>query len=404
MKIAIVVQRYGDEVIGGAEKHARWIAERLVRNHDVQVLTTCAIDYLSWENEYDPGETTLGGIPVHRFPVKRRRTREDFDALSEKVHFFSHSDSEERAWMEAHGPVTPKLISYLEETASSYDVIIFFCYRYWTTYHGLKVAPEKSILVPTAEHDRAIHMRIFKALFQRPAAIAFNSVEEKNLILGISRTAELPGEVVGVGIENEGIIEPQDLKRRLDVLGDYVIYVGRIERAKGCARMFADFSRYVRERNPHLNLVLVGNEILPIPTHVNISHLGVLPDSEKLTAIGASRLLLQPSPYESLSMVLLEAWKMGRPALVNGQCEVLRGQVIRGGGGLYYSTYEEFAEGLDWMLSQREKADAMGRSGREYFQDNYSWDVIMEKYDRLLAMASRSKAQSPRPARELKES
>jgi glycosyltransferase involved in cell wall biosynthesis len=121
-----------------------------------------------------------------------------------------------------------------------------------------------------------------------------------------------------------------------------------------------------------------------------MTHLGVLSDAEKLSVIGASRLLVHPSPYESLSMALLEAWKMGRPALVNGRCSVLRGQVQRAGGGLYYGAYEEFAEALTWLLSRPAEADALGRAGRAYFERHYSWPVIMEKYERLLACASAS--------------
>src|SRR5262249_39433752 len=79
MRIALIVQRYGEEVIGGAELHARWIAQRLAQRHQVEVLTTCAVDYLTWENKYEPGPATVGGLPVRRFEVARRRTAEGFD-------------------------------------------------------------------------------------------------------------------------------------------------------------------------------------------------------------------------------------------------------------------------------------------------------------------------------------
>ncbi|HVR69442.1 MAG TPA: glycosyltransferase family 4 protein [Vicinamibacteria bacterium] len=388
MKIGLVVQRYGEEVIGGAELHARWIAQRLARGHGVEVLTTCAVDYLTWENKYEPGPATVGGVPVLRFPVARRRTMEGFDALSSKVHFFEHTDDEERRWMEEHGPVTPGLLDHLRRRGGEYDALVFFSYRYWTTYHGLGVAPHKSILVPTAEEDGAVRLRIFKDLFRLPAAHAFNSPEERELLLRVTGAADLPGEVVGVGIEDAPVVPPAEIRQRLDILGDYIVYVGRIEREKGCARLFDEFCRYVQERDPHLSLVLVGRAVLPVPVHVNITHLGVLPDAEKLSLIGGSRLLVHPSPFESLSMALLEAWKMGRPALVNGRCAVLRGQVQRANGGLYYGSYEEFREALSWLLSHPAGADALGRAGRAYFERHYSWDVIMEKYERLLALVS----------------
>jgi glycosyltransferase involved in cell wall biosynthesis len=385
MRIGLIVQRYGEEVIGGAELHARWVAQRLAERHQVEVLTTTAVDYLTWENKYAPGVTTVGGLPVRRFEVARRRTPEGFDLLSSKVHFFDHTDEEERRWIEEHGPVTPGLVEHLRARHSDYDALIFFSYRYWTTYHGLQVAPARSILVPTAEDDGAVRLRIFKPLFRLPAAYAFNSVEEKELLLAMTAAASLPGEVVGVGIEDSAVVPVDEIRKRLDVLGDYAVYVGRIEREKGCSRLFEDFLRYVQERAPHLTLVLVGRAVLPIPVHVNVTHLGVLSDAEKLSVIAASRLLVHPSPFESLSMALLEAWKMGRPALVNGRCAVLRGQVQRANGGLYYASYEEFAEGLGWLLGHPRAADALGRAGQAYYQANYSWPVVMGKYDRLLA-------------------
>ncbi len=384
MRIGLIVQRYGEEVIGGAELHARWIAQRLAERHQVEVLTTTAVDYLTWENKYEAGRTEVGGLPVRRFPVARPRTSEGFDELSSKVHFFEHTDDEERRWIEEHGPVTPGLVEHLRARHSDYDALIFFSYRYWTTYHGLRVAPSKSILVPTAEDDGAVRLRLFKPFFRLPAAYAFNSVEEKELLLKMTAAESLPGEVVGVGIEDQAVASPDEIRRRLDVLGDYVVYVGRIEREKGCSRLFEDFLRYVQEKAPHLSLVLVGKAVLPIPVHVNVTHLGVLSDAEKLSVIGASRLLVHPSPFESLSMALLEAWKMERPALVNGRCAVLRGQVQRANGGLYYASYEEFAEGLGWMLGHRQAAEALGRAGRAYYESNYSWPVVMGKYERLL--------------------
>jgi glycosyltransferase involved in cell wall biosynthesis len=385
VRLAIVVQRYGDEVVGGAETHARWIAQRLAARHEVEVLTTCAVDYLTWENRYEPGPATVGGLPVRRFEVARRRTPEGFDDLSSKVHFFEHTDAEERRWMEEHGPVTPGLLDHLRAHQARFDAIIFFSYRYWTTYHGVQIAPAKSILVPTAEDDGAVRLRIFRETFRLPAAYAFNSPEEKDLLLRVTGAPDLPGEVVGVGIEDSPVVGAEEIRKRLDVLGDFVTYVGRIEREKGCSRLFEDFLRYVRERAPHLGLVLVGKPVLPIPIHVNVTHLGVLSDADKLSVIGASRLLVHPSAFESLSMALLEAWKMGRPALVNARCAVLRGQVQRAGGGLYYASYEEFAETLDWLLGHPAEADAMGRAGRAYFETHYAWDVVMAKYQRLLA-------------------
>lgn len=388
MRLAIVVQRYGEEVVGGAELHARWIAEHLARRHDVEVLTTCALDYLTWENEYDPGSTTVRGVAVRRFPVVERRIAARFDPLTAKVHLGPHTDEDERRWMDEHGPRTPALLDHVRKHEAEYDALVFFSYRYWTTYHGLPIAPHKSVLAPTAEADATVHLRIFKPFFRLPAAYAFNTPEERELLLNAAGERSLEGEVVGVGIEDARATPEAELRRRLDLPREFIIYVGRIEKAKGCDRLFNDYIRFAHEETKAPALVLVGKPVLPIPNHRGIVHQGVLSDADKLGVVAASRLLVQPSPFESLSMVLLEAWKMGRPALVNGRCDVMRGQAQRANGGLYYSSYMEFAEALRYLVNNPQAAESMGRSGQEYMLANYSWEVVMAKYERLLAAVS----------------
>lgn len=385
MRIAVVVQRYGEEVVGGAELHARWIAEHLAKRHDVEVLTTCALDYLTWQNEYDAGLTDVRGVAVRRFPVAERRVGARFDPLTARVHLGAHTDEDERRWMDEHGPRTPALLDHVRQHGAGFDAFIFFSYRYWTTYHGLPLAAGKSILAPTAEADATVHLRLFKPFFRLPAAYAFNTPEEQKLILDAAAEKSLPGEVVGVGIEEARATPEEALRRRIDLPRDFITYVGRIEKAKGCDRLFADYIRFAHEETAAPALVLVGKAVLPIPNHRGIVHLGVLSDADKLGVIAAGRALVQPSAFESLSMVLLEAWKMGRPALVNGRCDAMRGQVQRANGGLYYSSYIEFAESLRYLLANPRAAESMGRSGWAYMQANYSWDVVMAKYERLLA-------------------
>ena len=73
MKLAVVAQRYGQAINGGAELHARYIAEHLARHADVEVLTTCATDYVTWANDLRPGVETINGVAVRRFPVRHER-------------------------------------------------------------------------------------------------------------------------------------------------------------------------------------------------------------------------------------------------------------------------------------------------------------------------------------------
>ena len=388
MKVGFVVQRYGPEVVGGAELHCRWIAEHVAQRHEVTVLTTTAIDYLSWQNVLPAGESRVNGVRVLRFPVVRERRLETFDPVANQVCFFEHSDLEERRWLEEHGPVTPALIEHLRAHEQDYDALVFFSYRYWTSYFGLQVAPHKSLLVPTAEHDRVLYLRIFREFFRRPAAIVFNTPEEKELIERVTGNQALPGEVVGTGIVRPAEVPVDEVAPRLDLLGDYFVYVGRIEPEKGCAVMIDHFLRWQRETRATATLALFGRSTMSFSENAHVRLMGVVPDGEKLAAIARARALVMPSRHESLSMVVLEAWMMGRPVLVNGDCEVLRGQVLRANGGLYYRRYDEFAAAMDLLLGERSLADRLGAQGQEYFQANYAWERVMEKYERLLALAA----------------
>ena len=388
MKVAFVVQRYGPEVTGGAELHCRWVAEHVAERHQVEVLTTTAIDYLSWHNVLPAGESQANGVTVRRFPVARERRIETFDPVANQVCFFEHSDEEERRWLEEHGPVCPELIDHLRRHEASYDAIVFFSYRYWTSYFGMQVAPHKSLLVPTAEHDRVLYLRLFREFFRKPAGIVFNTPEEKELIERVTGNDALPGEVVGTGINRPAGVPVDEVAPRLDLLGEYFVYVGRIEPEKGCAVMIDHFLRWQRETRSTATLALFGRSTMSFSENAHVRLMGVVPDGEKLAAIARARALVMPSRHESLSMVVLESWLMGRPVLVNGDCEVLRGQVLRANGGLYYRRYEEFAAAMDLLVGETALADRLGAQGRAYFDAHYAWERVMAKYERLLALAA----------------
>src|SRR4029453_8411644 len=156
MKLAIVVQRYGSDINGGAELHARYIAERLSRHAEVEVVTTCARDYVTWKNELPAGVEEINRVRVRRFPVTRARNPIDFGRRSQHVFDRPHTISDELAWLESEGPASPAMIDYLEREGRSLDYVLFFSYRYYHAWHGARRLSNKAILVPTAERDPAI--------------------------------------------------------------------------------------------------------------------------------------------------------------------------------------------------------------------------------------------------------
>ncbi len=382
MKIACIVQRYGDQIVGGAELHCRLVAERLAAMHSVEILTTCATDYLTWENVLPEGIEQVGPCTVRRFPVSRPRPP-DFDDLAFRVLHSTASSALQMEYLEAHGPFAPSLVEHLANRPDI-DAFIFFSYRYWITCNGVERAGDRSILVPTAEHDRAIYLDVYHNVFRKASQIAFNSIEEKELIGRATGMTELPGEIIGVGLPD---VPPSDFTRlvdRYDLDAPYMVYIGRIERSKGCAELVGQYLKCADNNHELPQLVLIGKQHIPIPDHSKIRCLGILPEDLKLAVLQNALFLIMPSRYESLSMVLLEAWRMRRPVMVNGNCDVLRGQCLRSQGGLYYRNYDQFAEVMHLMCRNDALRERLGDNGFRYYQRNYSWDVILNKYSILI--------------------
>ncbi|MBY0492810.1 MAG: glycosyltransferase [Cyanobacteria bacterium] len=393
MKIAIVVQRYGADINGGAEQHARYVAEHLAPHVKVEVLTTCAHrDYISWKNGYPPGRDTVHGIPVHRFPVSVERDPIEFGKWSKKVFAERHSLGDELAWLESEGPASPALIEHIKAHEADYDFFIFFSFRYHHSYHGCRAVASKAILVPTAERDSALGLGIYPPIFRGVRAFMYNSLEERALIHGVSNNQSVPGVVVGVGSEIPERSNGSRFRQKFDMRDRFAIYVGRIDENKGCAELFSFFEHYSASLVDGMHLVLVGTPHIPIPKHPRIHHLGFLEDQDKYDAMAAAELLIMPSYLESLSMVALEAWAMGKPVLANAKCDVLQGQCIRSNAGLFYANYAEFAETMRAIDTTPSLQAALGGNGRAFFERNYAWPVIEKKYVDMLNQLSKESA------------
>jgi glycosyltransferase involved in cell wall biosynthesis len=393
VKLAVVVQRYGADINGGAELHARYVAERLARHAEVEVVTTCARDYVTWRNERPAGVDRVNGIAVRRFPVRHERDPYEFGRRSRRVFHETHSVADEIAWLDSEGPASPAMIRYLDREAATFDAVLLFSYRYYHAWHAAQRISRKAVVVPTAERDPAIGLAIFGPVFRGVRAVMYNSPEERAMINAASGNHDVPGVVVGIGSDIPTRTDAARFRRTYNLTRPFAIYVGRIDENKGCTELFQFFQRYAATFPRGLDLVLIGSAIMPIPQHPRIHHLGFLPDQDKFDAMAAADLLIMPSYFESLSMVALEAWAMGRPVLANGRCDVLKGQCIRSAAGLYYERYEEFAETLYSLESNGPLHARLGQNGRDYFARHYAWPVIERKYLDMLARLKREDAQ-----------
>ena len=383
-KIALVCQRYGLEVNGGAEAECRMYAERLVPFYDVEVLTTCALDYTDWKNHYPSGTTEINGVLVRRFPVDRIRRKDAFDRITQQVLDPAHSDAVEEAWMEAQGPFCPQLIQYLDQNGMSYHAVLFMTYLYYTTVRSIPCKCRCKILIPTAHDEWPIYQRQFRTVFSHADRLLYNAPGEKRFVERLfPEMTGKPSVTVGAGVEYpEGILP--DIRERFGIDGEYLCYSGRIDESKGCGILFEYFQRYQDSHGHTLKLVLTGKAAMPVPKRKDILPLGFVSEEEKYAVMKDSVAFVLASEFESLSIVVLESMMMGRPVLVNGKCEVLKDHCTLSNAGFYFMNYAEFEAELDYLLTHEREYEAMRKNGRRYVAENYQWDRIVERICALI--------------------
>ena len=389
MKLCFVVQRYGLEVNGGAEAYARQVAEHMadLGGHEVSCITTKAVDYVTWRNEYEKDEEDINGVHVFRFPVVRERDTESFNKLSARILTAPSNKAEQEEWMRQQGPESPALVKFVEDKKDDFDCFIFVCYLYYSTYFALSKVGDKAILIPTAHDEAPIYLDIFNDMFSWPAAFYYNTFEEKELTNDLFNVEGKPDNDGrgGVGVELPSEIDPEGFKKKYGV-DEFMVYVGRIDENKCCNILFDYYKEYKR-RNPDkkIKLLLMGKEIIEVPKSDDIISLGFVDEKDKFSGIAASQFLILPSRFESLSIVVLEAMALGKPVIVNGNCDVLEGHIKRSNAGFYYKNYLEFEGELNWFSDPQNEADikAMGQNGLAYIRENYSWEEIVRGYTKL---------------------
>jgi len=395
MKLAFVVQRYGAAIAGGSEGHCRELAERLAGRHDITVLATCARDYVTWANELPAGRAVENGVAVVRFPVARQRRLKIFSDLSDEVFDGGAPRERQDEWFRENGPEAPALLDHLRSHGRDFDLVVFWTFRYFPSYFGLPLVADRAVLVPTAEEEPAINLDVLPDFLARPVGFLFLTPEEQQLVSARMYRPPSLTAVVGVGLDPVPPGAPS--RAPLDALGippNYLLYLGRVDRNKGCDALLSDFQQYAATR-PGVTLVLAGPAKMQIPAHPQIRALGYVADDVRHALLAHARALVVPSWYESLSIVLLEAWNHAVPALVNGRCKVLAGQVTRANGGLYYMFPAEFDEAADYLLQRPAERDTLGRQGRAYVEREYRWPTVLERVERLFDDVLRTQRAQP---------
>jgi glycosyltransferase involved in cell wall biosynthesis len=388
MRLLFVVQRYGLEVFGGAEAFARMFSTRLAeRGHDVHVLTSTARDHVTWEPSYAAGEELVAGVRVHRLDAGRPREILKFSQLQARIlgsrkWARRHLQME---WIRLQGPWLPELPAWLRDNSGEFDATVFITYLYYTSWAGLPAARSPSVLHPTAHDEPPIYLPLFDSMFRQTRALGFLTVEEQQFVERRFRI-QRPSIVSGIGIDLDPAGDPAEFRARhhLDDV-PYIASIGRIEAGKGSMELFEYFQAYKERRPGPLKLVYIGQEVFPLPKHPDVLVTGFVSEEERDVGIKGATILIQPSYFESFSLVLMEAWAARVPAMVQGHSEVLRGQAIRAGAGLPYSGYAEFEAALDLLLADEGLRREMGEAGRNYVDRNFRWPTVLSRYEDFLA-------------------
>lgn len=378
--------------MGGSEAAARAFAEHLVgRGHNVEVLTSCAQSYSDWANVYPAGSELLNGVLVHRLPVAGPRRPEKFGP----IHNWMISGPKpaplfaQQRWAKHMGPDMPDLPAWLAANVGRFDLAVFMTYLYATSTRGLPTAAGRvaTILQPTAHDEPPLRVRIYDTLFRLPDAFLFFTPEERDVVRR-RFSIDPDGETIGIGIDLDQARDVSGFRRRhgLDAC-PYLLYVGRIDVIKGSLEAYNFFEEYKRRNPGPLKFVFVGERISDLPDHPDVVFAGFLDEASKANAIAGALALVQPSRFESFSIVLCESWVQRTPAIVHADSEVMAGQARRSGGAVPYRGFAEFEAAVDLLLADPALAKRMGESGRDYVEREYRWATVLDRFEHAAQLA-----------------
>ncbi len=383
--VAFVVARCGPEAIGGAERLCLETATQMAQFWDVEILTTCATDYATWQNVYPPGIATHGNVPIRRFPVDRVRDRALFDRLSVKLACdpASASAADQRAWMAAQGPDCSALGDYVRAGAASFDAVYFYSYLYATTYDNIATVADKAVLVSLSHDEWMLRLPIWDRVFSSAHRIVCLSPEEEHLLTRRFGAPALPTRLISIGIDEPAAVAADaDVCRTLNMKTPFTLYVGRVDAAKNCDELVSDFIDLV-SRDPAVpNLVLIGPVSMKLPEHPALHVHGPAGEELKQQALAAASFVIIPSLFESLSLVALESWTQSTAILANGASSVLVGQCRRSGGGVWYANRGEFQE--QYATCLQGQAQTLGRQGYAYVSQFFKWEDVTLRHRKLL--------------------
>lgn len=384
-KIGFVIPWYGEHEPDGIEAELRELVARLQKaGTEVEVLTTCIQGFRSdWNrNYYAAGTSLVNNILVRRFPTYRRDTMA-FEQVVRKMNAGQHlSLSEEQTYIEENIN-SPQLYEYLLTAEEEYALYVFLPYAFGTTYSGIQIALEKSVMIPCFQDEASLSMRLFRQEYVHTKAMIYHTATEMELagrVYDFSTTEQI---CIGAGVETEIQADATIFRKAFQIHQPYLLYVGRKDASKNLPLLLCYFAE-LKHRHPDspLQLVLIGegNTKIPVSIQDDVYDLGYVTEQDKYHAMAAALALCQPSGQERFAPVLMESWLCGRPVLVSARCAVTKDFARRTNGGLYFRNYFEFEGSIQYLLEHPDEANQMGENGRDYVRTHFNWQRIINRY------------------------
>lgn len=392
--IGVVAPRYGPQVLGGAESGIRSWAEQLAaRGYRVEALTTCTLNMGEWVNHLRPGVEQINGVTVRRFSTSTVDMGV-FHTLLQRANRGERLRYNEEQRFMANNLRSAELERHIAERASEYSCLLYTPYLFGTSYWPSLLAPENAVMLPCLHDEPSARLELFREMLERSAALFFNADPESVLASETLHVANPYRTRIGYGFPDQPPVgDAARFRAQTGIEAPFLFYAGRLEHAKNVPLLLEYFARYKAERPGPLALVLTGNGGVPVPTRPDVIALGMLAEHELLIdGYAAALALCQPSHNESFSIVLMDAWQQGRPALIPTACAVTRDHVEKSGGGYLYADYEQFRAGLDALQADPAHADALGERGRAYVEEQYGWSHLLERMERSIAQFSRPRS------------
>lgn len=408
MRIAFVVQRFGDEFVGGAEKYVMEMATGLVRDgHHVEVVTSCATSYADWADEYPPGVSDHHGVRVERLPGREVRPNERFIPLHLRAVDVGDAPlwpwAQER-WSQLMGPDLLDGERAVAAASARNDVTVLVGYHYAHSLRLTRAAASvgATVVVPTAHPEGAFHVGRVRQMFEHADRVVCLSPEEADLCAGVhgvrDRISYVPCPVEPIARPSESEVL-QAVRDAGATPGRYVCVVGRVDPAKGSDDAVRFVSLFRRAVDPDLELVVIGPGDLNVDAGSGVRAVGFVPMEVRDALVAGSAALVQPSYMESFSLSLIEGWMLGRPALVQARSRVLAGHVERSHGGVAYGDYLSFEAALAALLRDPALGVRLAEAGRRYSLREFAWERVAADFTTAMQAAIDHRASRTRHRR-----